>query len=69
MSYIEATLVPGETVAYRTRLHWIVMLRHILLALLLFAVSGALLSYLLHHPQFDNTDKHLTEGAAAALLR
>ncbi|MGB6487248.1 MAG: PH domain-containing protein [Steroidobacteraceae bacterium] len=68
MSYIEATLVPGETVAYRTRLHWIVMLRHILLGLLLFAVSGALLSYLLHHPQFDNTDKHLTEGGAAALL-
>jgi hypothetical protein len=68
MSYIEASLVPGETVAYRTRLHWIVMLRHILLGLLLFAGSGALLSYLLHHPRFDNTDKHLTEGGAAALL-
>ncbi len=68
MSYIEATLVPGETVVYRTRLHWIVMLRHILLALVLFAVSGALLSYYLHHPQLGNTDKHLTAGGAAALL-
>jgi hypothetical protein len=68
MSYIEASLVPGETVVYRTRLHWIVMLRHILLALLLFAVSGVLLSYYYHHPQLGNTDKHLTEGGAAALL-
>jgi len=68
MSYIEATLVPGETVIYRTRLHWIVMLRHILLGLLLLAVSGALLGYFLHHPRLSNTDKHLTEGGAAALL-
>jgi uncharacterized membrane protein YpjA len=68
MSYIDATLVPGESVVYQTRLHWIVMLRHILLALLLFAVSGALLYYFFHHPQLSTTDKHLTEGGAAALL-
>jgi hypothetical protein len=68
MSYIDASLVPGETVVYQTRLHWIVMLRHILLALLLFAGSGALLSYFLHHPQLSTADKHLTEGTAAALL-
>ncbi len=68
MSYIDASLVPGETVVYQTRLHWIVMLRHILLGLFLFAVSGALLSYYLHHPQLSITDKHLTEGGAAALL-
>jgi hypothetical protein len=68
MSYIKASLVPGETVVYQTRLHWVVMLRHILLALLLFAGSGALLSYLLHHPRLANNSEHLTEGGAAALL-
>jgi uncharacterized membrane protein YdbT with pleckstrin-like domain len=68
MSYIEATLVPGESVVYQTRLHWIVMLRHILLALLLFAVSAALLAYLHHRPQLGNTSEHVTEGAAVALL-
>lgn len=68
MSYIDASLVPGESVVYQTRLHWIVMLRHILLGLVLFAVAAALLSYLLHHPQSSITDKHLTEGGAAAFL-
>jgi len=29
MSYVESNLVPGETVIYETRLHWIVMLWHI----------------------------------------
>lgn len=66
MSYIEASLVPGETVVYETRLHWIVMLRHILLGLLLLAGSGALLSYLLKQPRPGN--EHLAEGGAAALL-
>src|SRR5665811_750004 len=32
MSYVESNLVPGEAVIYQTRLHWIVMLGHILLA-------------------------------------
>lgn len=68
MSYIEASLVPGETVVYQTRLHWIVMLRHIFLGLLLLAASGALLSYFLNHPSAGITSKHLLEGGAAALL-
>jgi hypothetical protein len=68
MSYIDASLVSGESVVYQTRLHWVVMLRHILLALLLFAGGGALLVYFFHHPQLSDTDKHLTEGGAAALL-
>ena len=68
MSYLEASLVPGETVVYQTRLHWLVMLRHILLGLLLFAGAGALLSYFINHPGLSNTDAHLTEGGAAALL-
>ncbi|HEX5460458.1 MAG TPA: PH domain-containing protein [Steroidobacteraceae bacterium] len=68
MRYIEASLVPGETVVYHTRLHWTVMLRHFLLGLLLLAGSGALLSYLFNHPGLSNTNEHLTEGGAAALL-
>ena len=68
MSYIEATLVPGETVVYQTRLHWVVMLRHILLGLLLLAGGGALLSYFFSHPGLGITSEHLTEAGAAALL-
>jgi hypothetical protein len=68
MSYIEASLVPGETVVYQTRLHWVVMLRHILLGLFLLACAGALLSYFLHQPRTGGTSNHLEEGGAAALL-
>lgn len=68
MGYIESSLIPGEAVVYQTRLHWIVMLRHLLLGLLLLAVSGALLSYLLKQPRFGNTGQHLAEGGATALL-
>lgn len=68
MGYIEASLAPGETVVYQTRLHWIVMLRHILLGALLLAGSGALLSHLLDHPRLGGTSEHLSEGGAAALL-
>lgn len=68
MSYIETSLVPGETVVYQTRLHWIVMLRHILLGLVLLAAAGALLSYLYKQPPLANTSKHLADGGAAALL-
>jgi hypothetical protein len=68
MSYIEASLVPGETVVYQTRLHWIVMLRHILLGLVLLAAAGALLSYLIKQPRLGTTGEHLAKGGAAALL-
>jgi hypothetical protein len=68
MSYIEASLVSGESVVYQTRLHWIVMLRHILLGLLLLAGAGALLAYWLHQPRLGHPSEHLTEGGAAALL-
>ena len=45
MSYIESNLVPGETVVYQTRLHWIVMLGHIVVGCLLLILPGALLLY------------------------
>lgn len=68
MSYIKASLAPGEAVVYQTRLHWIVMIRHVLLGALLLAGSGALLSYLLHQSRFGSGSEHLPEGGAAALL-
>ena len=35
MSYVEKHLIPGELVQYETKLHWIVMLGHAALAVLL----------------------------------
>ncbi len=32
MSYVEKHLIPGETIRYQTKLHWIVMLGHIAIA-------------------------------------
>lgn len=46
MGYIEQNLIPGETVLYKTRLHWIVLVRPLALALVLgsigvvFAIGG-----------------------------
>ena len=49
MGYVESSLVPGETVAYQTRLHWIVFAPALFLgglldlggtALLVFAIAG-----------------------------
>jgi Bacterial PH domain len=68
MSYIQASLVPGEAIVYQTRLHWIVMLRHLLLGSLLLAGAGALLSHLLQQPRAGHTSEPLAEGGAAALL-
>src|SRR6266403_3061732 len=45
MSYVESNLVPGETVIYQTRLHWLVMFWHLVLGCFLLALSGALLLY------------------------
>jgi uncharacterized membrane protein YdbT with pleckstrin-like domain len=35
LSYVEKHLIPGETIQYRTQLHWIVMLGHLLAAMAL----------------------------------
>ncbi len=43
MGYIEKNLVPGETVLYKTRLHWIVLVWPVLAGLLLAGVALALL--------------------------
>lgn len=69
MSYVESNLVPGETVIYQTRLHWIVMLGHIFFGVLLLISPGAvLLYYALTEPGIDSRNVHLMQGGAAVLL-
>ena len=43
MSYAEKHLIAGETVQYETRLHWIVMVGHTLIAAVLVLIGGSLL--------------------------
>ena len=69
MSYVRSNLVPGETVIYETRLHWIVMLWHLVAGFLLLALPGALLLfYARNHTGIDSGELHLMEGGAAVLL-
>lgn len=69
MSYVDKNLVPGETVIYETRLHWIVMLGHLIVGCLLLGIPGALLlAYALSHTSMDITDLHLMEAGGVALL-
>jgi uncharacterized membrane protein YdbT with pleckstrin-like domain len=60
MGYIEKNLVSGETVLYKTRLHWIVMLGPVLLGLLL-AAGGLALS-------ISDYEMHVQGGAQKAML-
>ena len=69
MSYVESNLVPGETVIYKTRLHWIVMLPHVLVGTLLLDLPGiALLVYALSHNGIEPTTLRALEACAAFLL-
>jgi len=71
MGYIEKTLIPGEHVVYRTRLHWIVMFGHLLLALLFLALGSFVLVYgYRHRATIPLSQMHLYEagGAAAVVL-
>ncbi|HEY6945121.1 MAG TPA: hypothetical protein VI431_08260, partial [Candidatus Acidoferrum sp.] len=42
MSYVEKHLIPGESVQYETKLHWIVMLGHTAIAILLALLAIAI---------------------------
>jgi hypothetical protein len=69
MSYVRSNLVPGETVIYETRLHWIVMLGHLIVGCLLLALPGAILLYYAHNQTgIDSKELHFMEGGAAVLL-
>jgi len=69
MSYVDSNLVPGETVIYQTRLHWIVMFGHIVVGCLLFALPAALLLYYAFtHPEFAHNSLQIMDGTGVALL-
>src|SRR5689334_2725574 len=69
MSYIDANLVPGEKVIYQTRLHWIVMLGHLLFAGLVLALPGLLLLYYARTEAGTGAKNvRLLEGGAGVLL-
>jgi uncharacterized membrane protein YdbT with pleckstrin-like domain len=69
VSYIEGNVVPGETVIYQTRLHWIVMLGHYIIGCLLFGLPGVLLLYYAFvQSGIESKTLHLMEGGGAALL-
>ncbi len=42
MSYVEKHLIPGESIQYETKLHWIVMLGHAAIAILLALLAVAI---------------------------
>ena len=69
MSYVDSHLVPGETVIYVTRLHWIVMLGHIIVGCLLLALPGAfLLYYAASQTGVESGNLHIMEGGGVALI-
>jgi hypothetical protein len=69
MSYVQSNLVPGETVIYETRLHWIVMLGHLAAGCLLLLLLGALLLYYAHNQTgIDSKELRVLAGGAAVLL-
>jgi len=70
VSYIEKNLVPGETVVCETRLHWVVMVWHIVLSVLLLEIPAlALLFYAFSHErQLEPGTLHLMQGGGIALL-
>jgi len=45
MGYIDKNLTAGETVLYETRLHWIVMVRSIVVACVLVVAAGFVFYY------------------------
>jgi len=68
MSYVEKNLMPGETVVYRTRLHWIVIFWPIVLSII-FGVAGlALLARTLAGPRDESSDKTVMLAGGAILL-
>ena len=70
MSYIDASLIPGEKVVYQTRLHWIVMLGHILFACFILGLPGAILFYYARNEQGQASmqNRHLMLLGAGVLL-
>jgi hypothetical protein len=68
MGYIDHNLTAGETVIYETRLHWIVMLRPVVIGCVLALVSAFLFYYAETGTGIDSNTLHILEGAGVVLL-
>lgn len=68
MRYVDRNLNPGETVVYQTRLHWIVMLRSIVQAVIAILLAAGVLYYAFTTTAIPDNQRHLMEGAAAVLV-
>src|SRR6185312_12497756 len=55
VSYIQKTLIAGETVLYRAHLHWVVLLWHALIGMVLVVVGVALLTGAFAAAKSDHT--------------
>jgi uncharacterized membrane protein YdbT with pleckstrin-like domain len=68
LSYAEKHLLAGETVVYKTRLHWIVLIGHALLAAV-FAIAGIwLLIWVSSQPDSGNKSNELIGAAALVVI-
>jgi uncharacterized membrane protein YdbT with pleckstrin-like domain len=68
MGYVESNLIPGEVLIYQTRLHWIVMLGHIVLGGIL-TIGGVLLIYYSRAQTGVGADTaHIMRYAGVALI-
>ena len=63
MSYVEQHLIPGESIQYQTKLHWIVMAGHTVIAILL-----ALLAIAIPFFMIEPTSLPLTVGILTGLM-
>jgi hypothetical protein len=68
MGYIDKNLTAGETVLYETRLHWIVMVRSIVVACVLVVAAGFVFYYAQTNASLDANTLHLLEGAGGLFL-
>jgi uncharacterized membrane protein YdbT with pleckstrin-like domain len=68
MSYVEKHLMDGETVAYATRLHWIVLVGPLLLAVLFGAPGVALVFRSADRPGGSHSNPQAMMIGGAALL-
>jgi len=56
MAYIQNNLIEGESVLYHAHLHWVALLKHILIVLLLCVAAIALTYFAYQDPPPDNAD-------------
>ena len=66
MAYIQNNLIDGEKVLYHAQLHWVALLRHIMVVLLLIAAAIALLYLASQNPSAHNAD--LMKGISYVLV-